>query len=69
MVVQDSYYKEVRNDLAAIVSEMGYGLGLEQRKRRDFKKVATLAGVNRRSREYRVAGEAVESVLALEKRW
>lgn len=67
MVVQDSYYKEVRNDVATIISEMAAGLGLEQRKRTDFIKRATLAGVNPRSRGYRASGEARESVVAFQK--
>ena len=67
MVVQDSYYKEVWNDLATIISEMADGLGLELCRRTDFSKRATLARVNPRSREYRAAGEARESVLAFQK--
>ena len=66
LVVQDSYYKDIHNDLPAIVAEMAALRTLRLREKRDFKLTRTLAGVNPGAREYRTSFSAVESVLSFE---
>jgi hypothetical protein len=62
-VIQDSYYKEVRIDLAQILKEMGNSLGWEHDLRRDFASSRTMVGVNRGALAYNNPRLAVESVL------
>jgi tRNA G10 N-methylase Trm11 len=66
LVVQDSYYKDLHNDLPSIFSEMGELRGFRLRERRDFPQSRTMAGINPRSSEYRSTFSAVESVLVFE---
>lgn len=63
LVLQDSYYKGVHNDLPQIVREMTqeYGWVFESRQR--FEVDRTLAGVNPRVKCYRTSFKATESVL------
>jgi SAM-dependent methyltransferase len=68
LVVQDSYYKDIHNDLPAILIEMSDLRGLRLRDRIDFPLGRTLAGVNPGSREYRTSFSAVESVLTFQAR-
>jgi hypothetical protein len=66
MVVQDSYYKDIHNDLPRVVSEMGASVGMECSGVREFPLKRLLAVSNPKVRKYR--GEsvsAVESVVAL----
>jgi DNA modification methylase len=67
MVVQDSYYKELHNDLPAIISEMAEGAGLRLARREDFHISRSMAGVNPHSRAYRCSSGAIESVLCFQK--
>lgn len=67
MVVQDSYYKEIRNDLPAIVAEMGEYSGLRLRRREDFVYANSRAQVNPKTRRYRTGFLQTESVLCLQK--
>ncbi len=67
MVVQDSHYKELRNDLALIVSEMASTAGLTLTNRTDFDSGRSMAQLNLHVRRYRSSGSAVESVLCFEK--
>jgi hypothetical protein len=66
LVVQDSYYKDVHNDLPAITVEMAESHGLRLRRREDFRLGRTLAGVNPGSRRYRTESVANEAVLCFE---
>lgn len=66
LVVQDSYYKDIHNDLPAIVAEMAEFRSLRLRERMDFALTRTLAGVNPGTKEYRTSFSAVESVLSFE---
>ncbi|HVT19135.1 MAG TPA: DNA methyltransferase [Thermoanaerobaculia bacterium] len=66
-VVQDSFYKGERADLQRIVVEMGEALGWTERGRFDFHHARTKAAVNPRSRKYRQASCATESVLLFKK--
>jgi hypothetical protein len=63
LVVQDSYYKDLHNDLPAIVGEMAAIRGLRMCCRSDFPLRRTMAGVNPGVREYRNSFSAIESVL------
>ena len=63
LVVQDSHYKEIRNDVAAIVEEMAESAGLSLKNKKDFLAVRSMAGINNRAKKYRKNQNAVESVL------
>jgi hypothetical protein len=66
LVVQDSYYKEIHNDLPRIVTEMGEAAGLVSAGARHFPIKQLLAGANPKARKYRGPSvSAVESVVAL----
>jgi hypothetical protein len=67
LVVQDSHYKDLHNDLPRIVSEMAIEHGLELARRADFPVRNPLAGSNPRTRSYRTSVVATESVLLLER--
>jgi hypothetical protein len=67
LVVQDSFYKDLHNDLPAILSDMAAIRGLRPIGRTDFKLGRTLAGINPGAREYRKSFSAVESVLMFER--
>lgn len=68
LVVQDSHYKDVHNDLPRITAEMlsHFGFGLVAR--RDHYLTRTKAAVNTRSHKYRTKSDATESVLLFERR-
>lgn len=65
LVVQDSYYKDIHNDLPTILTEMGGSYGLQKIGAVSFHTSQTLAGVNRRIDPYREARNATEQVLYL----
>jgi hypothetical protein len=67
VVVQDSYFKDVRIDLAAIFAEMALSSSLELRRQVDFPITRTFGSINPRSRSYRNASSATESVLCFVK--
>jgi hypothetical protein len=67
MVVQDSYYKDVHNDLPRIVQEICEISGLKLRRREDFKQARSMARINRYTKTYNRRAEPVESVLCFEK--
>jgi hypothetical protein len=67
LVVQDSYYKDIHNDLPAIVVEMAGIVGLALRRRDDFRLSRSMAGINPHSRTYRRPSGALEAVLCFEK--
>lgn len=66
LVVQDSYYKDVHNDLPLILTEM-VKMGLTPKGRRDFQLSRTLAGIHPGTRGYRSSFGATESVLVFQK--
>jgi len=66
LVVQDSYYKEIKNDLPHIVTEMAYEHSLRLTQFRHFKHARTMAAVNPSTHNYRSAFTATESVLVFE---
>jgi hypothetical protein len=66
LVVQDSYYKNLHNDLPTILLEMAALRGMHLSYRLDFPMSRTLAGINPGARGYRTSFSAVESVLAFD---
>lgn len=66
LVVQDSYYKDLHNDLPAIISDMAVCQGFRRAERKDFYLSRTLAGINCGARRYRETFSAVESVLTFD---
>lgn len=67
LVVQDSYYKEVHNDLPAIVSEMATLNGLCLLGAKEFRLARSMSGVNPYTRVYKRQPGAVEAVLGFER--
>ncbi len=63
LVVQDSYYKNVYNDVSQITCEMAESVGLEVRRRDDFHAVRSMVRVNSKAREYMRTRKNNESVL------
>lgn len=67
VVVQDSYYKDLHNDLPTIITEMAAATGLRLKRRHDFELKRTMAGINPHARNYKRVVGAVEAVLCFEK--
>jgi hypothetical protein len=67
VVVQDSYYKNLHNNLPVILTEMALSNGLATEGRRDFPLSRTMAGINPGAKDYRDSFGATESVLVLRK--
>ena len=67
LVVQDSYYKDVHNDLPAIISEMATLQGFSVLHREDFHSRRSMSGINPYVKGHGRRPGAVESVLCLEK--
>jgi hypothetical protein len=63
LVVQDSYYKNILNDLPMIITEMAGSNLLELARRQDFPHTRTMAAVNPAARFYRKDFSTTESVL------
>jgi hypothetical protein len=67
LVVQDSYYKDIHNDLPKIVTEMAGSNSLELTRREDFSHARTMAAVNPSAKVYRKTFSATESVLVFKR--
>jgi DNA modification methylase len=67
LVVQDSFYKDIHNDLPGITVEMAEVAGLSLRRRVDFHLKRSMAGINPHSRTYQRPAGALEAVLCFEK--
>jgi hypothetical protein len=67
MVVQDSYYKDVHNDLPTMLGEIASQRHLKLRRREDFYSKRSMSGINRKAKAYVRRPGAVESVLCFEK--
>lgn len=65
LVVQDNYYKDLHNDTAKILGEMGTAIGFDTVDRHDFPVTRNRASMNPRTRQYRTKASAVESILVL----
>ncbi len=67
LVVQDSFYKDVHNNLPTIYAEMAESMGINLTGRKDFPLSRSMGQVNVMSRRYRTSGAATESVLLFTK--
>lgn len=67
LVVQDSYYKELYNDLPAIITEIAKRQGLSLKRRENFVISRTMAGLHPYSRNYEKPFGALEAVLCFQK--
>lgn len=67
LVVQDSYYKEIHNDLPKIIVEMSASHSLELVRHVPFRHQRTMANLNAGVRRYRSTVDAIESVLCFSK--
>ena len=67
LVIQDSYYKDLHNDVPLIASEMAKNCGLTLRRRADFSSKRTMAGVHPHAKKYVAKRNAIESVLCFER--
>jgi DNA modification methylase len=67
LVVQDSFYKDIHNDLPTITAEMAGNAGLRLRRRDDFHLSRSMAGINPHTRAYQRPTGALEAVLCFEK--
>lgn len=67
LVAQDSYYKDVHNDVPGIISEMAENAGLTIAIRRDFMSGRSMAGINGKARQYLRKRSTTESVLCFTK--
>jgi DNA modification methylase len=68
LVVQDSYYKDIHNDLPTIISEIGAASGFELARTENFYLNRSMSGINPHTRIYKRAPGAVEAVLCFRKR-
>lgn len=66
-VVQDSYYKEVHNNLPQTFIEMASHYGMTLSCRKDFRQKRSMAGLNPNVRRYRKSCDTTESVLCFSK--
>lgn len=63
LVAQDSFYKEVHNDLPTIIVEMFSNRGIKLLRRDDFTSNRTMSGLNAFTEKYRKGARPTESVL------
>ncbi|MFI8146341.1 DNA methyltransferase [Acinetobacter sp. ABJ_C5_2] len=66
LVVQNSYYKEIFNDIATHLSEMSINIGFDLIKREDFP-IQSLSNINKNSSKYVSKKQNFESVIILKK--
>jgi SAM-dependent methyltransferase len=67
LVVQDSHYKEIHNDVPSIVVQIASRHGLKLRRRENFQVKNSMSGINPRARAYNKHSKIVESVLCFQK--
>jgi hypothetical protein len=67
LVVQDSYYKDLHNDLPSFITEISEANGLRMRRRVDFCMNRSMSGINPRTRLYKRTPGSVEAVLCFSK--
>ncbi len=63
LVVQDSYYKDIHNDVPGIAAQMASRSGFDLAVRRDFVSGKSMAGINGKARQYLKKRTTTESVL------
>lgn len=69
LVVQDSYYKDVHNDLPRIFAEMFNNIGMSLNEKIDFTTKTSMASRNSYIKAYRKSCTATESVICFTKLW
>lgn len=67
LVVQDSHYKEVHNDVPTMTAEMGQEFRLVLRRREDFPITRSMVRMNKRAVTYLKSRQNIESVLCFQK--
>ena len=67
LVVQDSYYKDVHNDIPAIAIQMAENVGMSLRRREDFTVNQSMVDVNMRAQKHLSSRKNTESVLCFER--
>ncbi|MFL6846129.1 MAG: hypothetical protein ACJ8ER_14750 [Allosphingosinicella sp.] len=67
LVIQDSWYKDVHNDVPAILSDFCEREGLSLIKRRDFPVDRSLADVHKHRADYKAGRPATEAVIVFER--
>ena len=67
LVVQDSYYKELHNDIPRITTEMAENIGLIIKCRNDFAAIPSMVAMNIGARKYLRLRRNTESVLCFER--
>ncbi|MFQ2412145.1 DNA methyltransferase [Aeromonas hydrophila] len=67
-VVQSSYYKDIFNDLAGVMQEMGAYLGLELHQRANFPVARSMSDRNVNAKKYEKSRRSEESVLIFKKK-
>jgi SAM-dependent methyltransferase len=67
LVVQDSHYKEIHNDVPAMIVEIAHTHDLDLKRRDDFEVKTSMSGINPRARAYDKRSKIVESVLCFQK--
>jgi len=63
MVVQDSFYKDIHNDVPTILTEMAQLEGLNMYRRVDFLQRNSISGINSKSRKYSKPAGPIETVI------
>jgi hypothetical protein len=66
MIVQDSYYKDIHNDVPSILAQMATSRGLILLKKSDFTSTQSISRINSRARRYGTS-IPVESVMCFAK--
>lgn len=67
LVVQDSFYKDVHNDVARSVIEMSESHGLKGLRVDEFSTGRSMVGINKKAKQYVASRKVTESVLCFEK--
>lgn len=67
MVMQDSHYKEIKNDVPKILMEMAERKNLVVRRRDDFISDRSMVGMNKAAKQYLPNRKHTESVICMEK--
>lgn len=66
-IVQDSYYKNIHNDLPKIFSEMAEAVGMALQRRVDFATSRSMVTINSKARLHKQQRTTIESVLCFRK--
>ncbi|MDB5801274.1 MAG: hypothetical protein JWL63_2213 [Rhodocyclales bacterium] len=66
LVIQDSHYKEIHNDVPNIAIEMAAFSGLKLVRRENFSAARSMVGINGRAQKYLRHRDTVESVLCFQ---